>query len=166
MGLPDPLISCLLIPICCGMTEAKKKGDTEGKFPSISLGFFFFLPCPWLVISFVVGPGQGGSPGCPPSRRPFGWCLAASASCQLGRKRSRAAKLYFYLTQALWCEKWTFALHICNAVLLNCSLSKVRISQCGTFLTNEKTLNKYTWIKAGMLIIQTIRQVVCLTSVF
>lgn len=48
------------------------------------------------------------------------------------------ARLYFYLTQALWREKWTFALHVCVTVLLTCFLSKVHISQCGTFLANRK----------------------------
>lgn len=153
-------------PSAVGWQRQSRREILKEGFPVYPLVSFSFFPVHDLSFPSLVGPGQGGSPGCPPSRRPLGWCLAASASCQLGRKRSRAAKLYFYLTQALWCEKWTFALHICNAVLLNCSLSKVRISQCGTFLTNEKTLNKYTWIKAGMLIIQTIRQVVCLTSVF
>lgn len=142
------------------------RGVLKEGSPVSPLVSFSFFPAHDLSFPSPVGPGQGGSPRCPPSRRPLGWCLAASASCQLGRERSRAAKLHFYLTQVLWCEKWTFALHICDAVLLNCSLSKVHISQCGTFLTNEKTLNKYTWIKAGMLIIQTIHQVVCLTSVF
>lgn len=149
--------------ICCGMVKAKERGYWR-RHPNISLGFLFFPPCPWLVLSFPGGSWAGDSPKGVFSAEGLSgmaWLFLLRATWGT----SQEAELYFYLMQALWHEKWTFALHVCDAVLLNCFLSKVHISQCGTFLANQKTMNKYAWIKGSMLIIQTICQVVCLTSV-
>lgn len=111
--------------IWCWMVEAKGTRYLPW-FPLSSLS----LTCPSLV-----GPGQETPPKVSSQQKAFGYVLAVSALCHL---TSWEAKLYFYLTQALWREKWTFALHVCDTVLLTCFLSKVHISQCGTFLANKK----------------------------
>ena len=163
MGVLDPLFSCLGTSAVAW--SRRRKGGAEEGAPISPLVSSSFLPVLDLSFPSLVGPGQETPPKVSSQQKASRVWLGCFCFMPPG-ETSREAELYFYLTQALWHKKWTFALHVCDAVLLNCFLSKVHISQCGTFLANQKTLNKYTWIKGSMLIIQTICQVVCLTSVF
>ena len=163
MGMLDPAFSCLG-KSAVGWSR-QRKGDPEKGTLRAPLVSCSFLPVLDLFFPPLGGPGQETPPKVCSQQKASGVWLGCFWFVPPG-ETSREAELYFYLTQALWCEKWTFALYVCDAVLLNCFLSKVHISQRGTYLANQKTLNKYTWIKGSMLIIQTICQVVCLTSVF
>lgn len=163
MDVLDPLFSCLGTS-ALGWWRRRKGAAKEGA-PVSPLVSSSFLPVLHLSFPSPVGPGQETSPKVP-SQQKASWVWRGCFCFVPPGETSWEAELYFYLTQALWREKWTFALHVCDAVLLNCFLSKVRISQCGTFLANQKTLNKYTWINGSMLMIQPLCQVVCLTSGF
>ena len=162
MGLLDSVFS--LGTSAVGWARQREGGTEEGT-PISPLVSSSFLPVLDLSFPSPVGPGQETPPKVSSQQKASLVWLSYFCFMSPG-ETSQETTQPLYLTQAVWCKKWTFALHVCDVVLLNCFLSKVRISQCQTFLANEKTLNKYTWRKGSMLIVQTGCQVVCLTSVF
>lgn len=156
MAVLDPLSAC---PGTSAMGWLRqRKGDAEeGTLisPWVSSSFLLSLICAFLPWGDL---GRRLPQRCLLSRKTLGRVWLGCFCFMPPGETSREVELYFYLAQALWRKNWPFALYVCDAVLLNCFLSKVHISQCGTFLANQKTLNKYTWIKGSMLIIQTICQ--------
>lgn len=141
------------------MVEVKERGCWR-RHPNASPGFLLFPRYPRLVLSFPGGTWAVKSPKDVSSEKASQEWLGCSCFVPPGQT-SREAELYFYLTRALWREKWTFALHVCDTALLNCFLSKVRVSQGETLPANQKALDKYTWVKGSIWLYKS-----CISNIY
>lgn len=150
MSMLDSLFCCLGTS-ALGWLRRRKEDAEEGTpiHPLISSSFLAILD---LSFPSLVGPGQWTPPKMSPQQKASQEWLGSSCFVPPGQT-SQEAELHFYLTRALWREKWTFALHVCDTGLLNCLLSKVHVSQWETLPANQKALDKYTWVKGSMLVI-------------
>lgn len=152
--------SLLFRNIALGWLRRRKEDAEEGTpiFPLVSSSFLPILDL--LVLSFPGGTWAVNSQS-PPKVSPQQKASQERLGCFCfvpPGQTSREAELYFYLTRALWREKWTFALLVCDTGLLNVFLSRVHVPQCETLAANQKALDKYTCIKGSMLVVQTIYQ--------